>query len=139
MINKNIKSLRRKSKKWKGTHEKLQQLLAKMRIAMITNNGVGIAAVQIGVHTRVCIVLEEAIINPVVSQKSLFTTKYKEGCLSVEEEIVETERSKSITIKYFNEHGQLRIKRFVGFGAIVLQHELDHLNGMLILDRGKIV
>tara|TARA_R110002051_G_scaffold264996_1_gene324978 strand:+ start:106 stop:537 length:432 start_codon:yes stop_codon:yes gene_type:complete len=139
MINKNIKSLSRKSKKWKGDSSSLMRLLNKMRVAMINNNGVGIAAVQIGVHTRVCIVLEEAIINPVISQKSMFTTKFVEGCLSLPDLSIKTERSKKITIKYFNENGQPKQKRFEGFSAIVLQHELDHLNGKTILDRGKLV
>lgn len=138
MINKSIKSLRRHSKPY--VREKLtslEDLICTMRIDMINNNGVGISAVQVGTHARVCIVLEEVIINPIIVQKSMFTTKSVEGCLSLPDVTVMTERHKRITIKYLNEKLERRQKRFEGFAAIVLQHELDHLNGKLITDRGK--
>ena len=99
-------------------------------------NCVGLAAPQIGVHKRAIVVLMSTgfkpMINPVIFWKDL-KSKYNtiEGCLSLDGER-ETKRFRRIKVKYTNENGATIIKRFDGYQAQIIQHEIDHLNGILI-------
>lgn len=99
-------------------------------------NCVGLAAPQIGVHKRAIVVLTSAgfkpMLNPVIFWKDL-KSKYNaiEGCLSLDGER-ETKRFRRIKVKYTNENGITIIKQFDGYQAQIIQHEVDHLNGILI-------
>ena len=101
-----------------------------------STNCVGLAAPQIGVHKRAIVVLMNTgfrpMLNPVIFWKDL-KSKYSavEGCLSLEGER-ETKRFRRIKVKYTNENGTTIIKQFDGYQAQIIQHEIDHLNGVLI-------
>ena len=107
--------------------------------------GVGLAAPQIGKLLRIFVMLDagelKAVINPEIinisQQKAgkLKKGEIMEGCLSLPHYYGPLKRPKKITIKYLNEEGNEKIEDFVGFTAQIVQHEIDHLNGILFIDR----
>lgn len=107
--------------------------------------GVGLAAPQIGKPLRIFVMLDagelKAVINPeimnVSQEKSekLKKGEIMEGCLSLPYYYGPLKRPKKITIKYLNEEGSELTEDFVGFTAQIVQHEIDHLNGILFIDR----
>ena len=138
------KILRTPSKEWTGTLEELEVLVDKMGETMEENKGVGIAAIQVGEPYRVFLVGEgdrcELFINPRQISLSPYKKKHWEACLSCKNTNVRTSRSHSITLTYdtIKEGLPVVVKRtFKGFEAVKVQHELDHINGFLIMDRGK--
>tara|TARA_B100000029_G_scaffold294753_1_gene288079 strand:- start:1555 stop:2013 length:459 start_codon:yes stop_codon:yes gene_type:complete len=138
------KKLRQRSKEWTGTLEELEVLVDKMGETMEENKGVGIAAIQVGEPYRVFLVGEgdrcELFINPRQVSLSPYKKKHWEACLSCKNTNVRTSRSHSITLTYdtIKEGLPVVVKRtFKGFEAVKVQHELDHINGFLIMDRGK--
>ena len=138
------KILRTPSKEWTGTLEELEVLVDKMGETMEENKGVGIAAIQVGEPYRVFLVGEgdrcELFINPRQISLSPYKKKHWEACLSCKNTTVRTSRSHSITLTYdtIKEGLPVVVKRtFKGFEAVKVQHELDHINGFLIMDRGK--
>jgi peptide deformylase len=114
-------------------------------------NGVGIAAPQISQSCRLFIVASRpnprypyaplmqptAMINPEIIAHSSDMVKDWEGCLSVCGKRGLVSRYKTITVKYFTRDGQLQTRKFSDFVARIIQHELDHLNGILFVDRIK--
>ncbi|HZC18646.1 MAG TPA: peptide deformylase [Rubrobacteraceae bacterium] len=117
----------------------LERLAEDMRRIMRENEGVGLAANQIGLLKRIFVASledqEYAIVNPVVEERSEETEKETEGCLSLPEVRVEVERPRSVIITGEDLQGEpVRIEA-EGLLARVFQHEIDHLNGILILDR----
>ena len=133
------------SKPWSGTLQELMELYGKMHKAMKDNNGVGLSAVQIGIPVRVFIAGDptDLFVNPKIIERSSYMKNGWEGCLSCPGAHVKVKRSHSITISYqtiINTSGDLAtIKRkFTGYDARVIQHEFDHLNGIIIKDRGKV-
>lgn len=127
----------------------LIQLSNGLRDTMLERNGVGIAAPQVYVSKRVIIVASrpnprypnapemEAIvmINPEILQHSEQTVYGEEGCLSVENERGQVPRAESISVRYFSLDGVETQSYFSGFPARIVQHEIDHLNGILFVDR----
>lgn len=110
--------------------------------------GVGLAAPQIGKNVQVFVMLDDkkirTIVNPIVVKggkkdksevKKTRARKILEGCLSVPHFYGPLEREKSITIKYLAEDGSEVTEEFIGFNAQIVQHEIDHLNGILFIDR----
>lgn len=107
--------------------------------------GVGLAAIQIGIPKRVFIAYSEAskkfltFINPEIvwfSKRVVAKKEQKfEGCLSVPGKWALIKRPKEVKVKYQTESGQTQVKKFSGRTATVLQHEFDHLNGVLFIDR----
>jgi peptide deformylase len=130
--------LRQKAKKVPTIDHSLQRLIDDMVTTMQQANGVGLAAPQIGVSLRVAVLQmpeEEpfAIINPEIVKRS-GDREVGEGCLSVPGYQGELKRSASVTVKGLNrEGGKIRIKA-TGLMAQALEHEIDHLNGILYID-----
>ena len=112
---------------------------------MKESNGIGLSAIQIGIPVRVFLAGDppQVFINPRILKRGSFEKKDWEGCLSCPDLKVRVKRSHSVVMEYdtFNESGEyITIKRkFKGFDARVVQHEFDHLNGILITDKGKVV
>ena len=131
--------LRRKAKKVPKIDASIKRLISDMIETMIKAEGVGLAAPQVGVSLRVAVLQmpeEEpvAIINPKVVKRS-GERPVMEGCLSVPGYQGEVRRSVSLTVKGLNEQGkEVRIKAN-GLMAQALEHEIDHLNGILYIDR----
>ncbi len=115
----------------------------------ISANGVGIAAPQVEVPKRIFIISSrpnirypdaplmgpEAVINPEIISYSDETVKDWEGCLSIPGIRGLVPRSRSVRVKYISRDGKVEEKEFSDFIARIFQHELDHLNGVLFLDR----
>lgn len=129
--------------------ESLNSLIDDMLFTVTEHNGVGLAAPQVGVSKRIIIVASkpnsrypyapeeppEAMINPeilVYSEEQEFDW---EGCLSVPDTRGKVPRSKSITLSYTNRTGRQIKKNYEGFLARVIQHEVDHLNGITFVER----
>lgn len=104
---------------------------------MKDSNGRGLAAPQIGYNKRILIMNTEKgeqlfMINPVIKKKSSLKIKYDEGCLSVPNKRVNKNRSRQVTVVYFDENLQEQELRLGNVDAVCLQHEIDHLDGKLI-------
>jgi peptide deformylase len=119
--------------------ESLARLTQEMLATMRENDGVGLAANQVGRLKRVLVASVDdedyVIVNPVLSDASETTERGPEGCLSIPGVNVEVDRSTAVTVSGQDASGEpLRIEA-QDMLARVLQHELDHLDGVLILDR----
>lgn len=139
--------LRKKARKISQYNNELQALIDDMVETMRAAPGVGLAGPQINVPLRVIVVEfgdEEdedippklhIVVNPELSKFSQEMVSGTEGCLSIPGFLGEVERSKTITVKGYNRHGQpLKIKA-KGWLARIFQHEVDHLDGILYIDR----
>jgi peptide deformylase len=140
------------SKKIEQFDETLHALLDDMYETMIAKNGVGLAAIQIGVAKRVLIINvpidtedEEIetqpkentleIINPVITYRSEEMIKFQEGCLSIPSIYEDIERHAMVTIEYQDRFGKQQVIEDDEFLAIALQHEIDHLDGILFIEK----
>ena len=127
----------------------LQHLTASMQATMLERNGVGIAAPQVYVSKRVIIVASRPnvrypdapemqpiiMLNPVITQRSEQTILGEEGCLSVLDTRGQVARAEKITVQYLDLQGQPVEIRLEGFPARIVQHEVDHLDGILFTER----
>lgn len=118
----------------------IQQLVDDMFATMREEQGIGLAATQVNVHQRVVVmdVSEEqddplVFINPEITHKEGKTIS-EEGCLSVPNNYAKVERAEKITVKALDQNGQPFSLDAEGLLAICVQHELDHLNGVLFVD-----
>lgn len=131
--------LRQKAKPVQKGDSQISHLLAEMRKAMKEEKGVGLAAPQIGVSKRVILVTfgEEVVsmINPEITSFSAECNIDEEGCLSVPGEWGNVSRSTRISLEYIDEKGKQQKRYLSNFDARVVQHEIDHLNGVLFTDR----
>ena len=136
--------LRVMSEDFNSTIEEVSSLINKLETVMEEYKGVGISAIQIGLPYRVFLAgypEPEVFINPKVLERSSYMKSDFEGCLSCPGVMVRIKRSSYIVLEYtsIREEKFVKIKRkFKDFEARVVQHELDHLNGFLIEDRGKV-
>ena len=146
--------LREKSLKVEKVDEDLQKLMDDMLETMYAAPGIGLAAIQIGVRKRV-IVLDIGwrdksestddekqverknpmyFVNPEIITKSTNNSIYEEGCLSVPGQFAEIERPDKCCIKYLDYYGNSKELVAIGMLATCIQHEMDHLEGILFID-----
>ena len=135
--------LRQKSIPVEKVDKDLQKLMDDMLETMYAAPGIGLAAIQVGVPKRV-IVLDISgkdepknpmcFINPEIFQKSESNSIYEEGCLSVPGQFAEIERPEKCHIKYLDYYGQSKEIKAEGMLATCIQHEMDHLEGILFID-----
>jgi len=121
----------------------LRALMDDMLETMYAAPGIGLAAIQVGVPKRV-IVMDLAregedsrpqyFVNPQILWSSEETAPYEEGCLSVPEIYDEVERPARVKLRYQNYHGETVEEDAEGLYAVCIQHEMDHLNGVLFID-----
>lgn len=123
-----------------------KELVSDMKIAMLENNGVGLAANQIGRDLAIFIIdaktagtfnKPEVYFNPEITEYSKDLDEKEEGCLSIPGYWTPIKRSKKIKIKAVDENGNKIKFKTRGFLSRVLQHETDHLNGIIIKERAK--
>ena len=118
-----------------------QAFIDSMYKTMKTNSGVGLAAVQVGRLDKIIIVDTQdgplALFNTVIKKRSLFKEEGEEGCLSIPGVFGLVRRSKSVTVAAHDRAGKPTTFTAKGFFARVLQHEIDHTNGILFIDRTK--
>jgi peptide deformylase len=136
--------LRQRSVELEEVDESVNELVADMFAAMEEERGIGLAAPQIGVAKRVVVVsLEEknfsrlALINPVIVHLSDGTDVMEEGCLSVPGVNADVERPLEAVVRGNTKNGRMVEISAKGLLARVLQHEIDHLDGILFIDRLK--
>ncbi|MES2895071.1 MAG: peptide deformylase [Pseudomonadota bacterium] len=123
--------------------DELRALMDDMLETMYDAPGIGLAAIQVGVAKRV-IVMDLAgpdeekapryFVNPEILWASEETLPYEEGCLSVPEIFDEVERPSQVKLKYLNYQGEEVIEDAEGLFAVCIQHEMDHLEGVLFID-----
>ena len=135
--------LKKRSKEVERVDEEVRKLIQNMTETMYAVNGIGLAACQVGVPRRI-IVLD---VSPLDSEQSLFAMinpeviseegeiDYEEGCLSVPDCLEKIKRREKIRIRGTSPEGKEMEVEGEGILAIALQHEIDHINGVLILDR----
>lgn len=127
----------------------LKELAAAMHATMLERNGVGIEAPQVYVSKRVIIVASRpnlrypdapemdalVMVNPEILEKSELTVLGEEGCLSVPDERGQVARAQTIQLRYFTLEGIAVEMSLSGFPARIVQHEVDHLDGILFVER----
>ncbi len=134
--------LRRETRAIDTFDKALETTIQNMIVTMHREEGIGLAAPQVGYSLKLCVVdissIEEdeqprAFINPEIID-SWGEEVLEEGCLSIPDVRDDVSRPEGIRLKYFDESGKAREDSFDGWMARVLQHEIDHLNGVLFVD-----
>lgn len=135
------KLLRRKAKEVTEFDKRLCELIEDMTETMINSDGIGIAAPQIGILKRVVICnIDDKIyelVNPKIIKVSDETAEDVEGCLSVPGKRGYVVRPQQVTVKAQDKTGKTIMVTGKGYGARVLCHEIDHLDGILYTDKAK--
>jgi len=135
--------LRQASKPIETVDGDVKKLAADMLETMYDAPGIGLAAIQIGVPRRMLVldVSKEGddkaplvFINPEVVASSDERSVYEEGCLSIPDYYAEVERPAKITVRHLDAEGRAQVTEADGLLATCLQHEIDHLNGILFID-----
>ena len=135
--------LRQKSVKVDDVNDELRSLMDDMLETMYAAPGIGLAAIQIGVPKRVIVMdlsrNEEKknplyFVNPEIISSSRIDAAYEEGCLSVPGQFAEISRPDKCTIQFLNYDGKEQILHAEGLLATCIQHEVDHLEGILFID-----
>jgi len=136
------KLLRKISLPVENVGKKEQQLMDDMLDTMYAANGIGLAAIQIGVPKNVVVIdlnkdkkkIPMFFVNPKITSKSKSLTKYEEGCLSIPNLFAEIERPSECEIQYLDYFGKEKTLKANGLLATCIQHEVDHLKGILFID-----
>ena len=135
--------LREVSKPVETVDDELRALMDDMLETMYDAPGIGLAAIQIGVPKRVIVMdlAEEGeepqpryFVNPEILNPADETKPYQEGCLSVPDYYDDVERPETCTVKYLDYHGEEHVEEAEGLFAVCIQHEMDHLEGILFID-----
>jgi peptide deformylase len=140
--------LRQISKPVEKVDDDLRALISDMFETMYDAPGIGLAAIQVGVPKRVLVIdLQEpeeeggdpvkapkVFINPEIVTASDQDVPYTEGCLSVPDQYAEVDRPDRIKARWLDENGKAHEEEITGMLAVCLQHEMDHLNGVLFID-----
>jgi peptide deformylase len=137
------KLLRQVSKSVDRVGDNERKLMDDMLETMYEAPGIGLAAIQIGVPKRI-IVMDISrdenkkepryFVNPVIKNKNEEKVKYEEGCLSVPDQFAEIERPSICEVEYLDYHGKKQLLKAEGLLATCIQHEIDHLEGILFID-----
>jgi peptide deformylase len=132
-------ALRMKARVVETVDDDVRRLAQRMTDLMHEAQGVGLAATQVGVLRRLFVFSDEGedrvLVNPVITKRSEETELDDEGCLSLREVLVPVERATAVTIEGLDGDGEPLTLELELPSARVVQHELDHLDGVLILDR----
>ena len=135
--------LKRVSKPIEKVGESEKKLIKDLFETMYSAKGIGLAAVQVGILKRVLVVdvsLKDekkkpmCFINPTIRKLSDEMAVYEEGCLSIPDTFIEIQRPKICEIEYVDIDGKTQIKKFDGLLSTCVQHEINHLDGKLIID-----
>ena len=138
--------LKKKSKEVEVIDEKIKQLGQDMLDTMYKNDGIGLAACQVGMLKRMIVydiryIEEDAkkeghiLINPKITSRSKAMIEVEEGCLSFPDLYKNVVRHEKVTVEYTDINGKKKKINAKDIEAVVLQHEIDHLDGIVFLDR----
>mgnify|MGYP001192253321 FL=1 len=119
-----------------------RKIMDDMLETMYAANGIGLAAIQIGIPKRIIVIdlkIENKknpfyFVNPVIKNKDNLKSTYEEGCLSVPNQFAQIDRPKKCDVEYLNYEGEKKILKAEGLLATCIQHEMDHLEGILFID-----
>ena len=135
--------LRQKSQPLEKVDSQLRKLMDDMLETMYHANGIGLAAIQIGIPKRI-IVMDISknnenknpmyFVNPLIKNKNKDLSTYEEGCLSVPNQFAEVDRPSTCEVEYLDYYGEKKILKAEGLFATCIQHEMDHLEGILFID-----
>ena len=137
------KLLREVSRPIKEVNKEIQLLMDDMLETMYSANGIGLAAIQIGVPKNLIVIdlmTKEKkknpmfFVNPKIIKKSTKMSKYEEGCLSIPNLFAEVQRPSECEVEYLDYEGRKKILKANGLLATCIQHEIDHLKGILFID-----
>jgi peptide deformylase len=137
------KLLRQISKPVSSVGKEEQKLMDDMLETMYAANGIGLAAIQIGIPKRIIVIdlnRDEInkkpmyFVNPVIINKDPLKATYEEGCLSVPNQFAEVDRPSKCEIEYLDYDGNKKLLKADGLLATCVQHEMDHLEGILFID-----
>ncbi|MDA1208862.1 MAG: peptide deformylase [bacterium] len=130
--------LRTKTQKMPQVTKEVLRLIKDMQQTVKKAEGAGLAAPQVGKSLRLCLCMVEGtmtpMINPEITWKSKDVWEYEEGCLSLPNTWVNVTRPVTIRIKYLDKKGNEQERELMEMNARVVQHEIDHLDGVLIVD-----
>ena len=137
------KKLREVSLPVEKVGKKEQKLMKDMLETMYDAKGIGLAAIQVGIPLRI-IVLDISkhetekepmfFVNPIIKNKNIELSTYEEGCLSVPNQFAEIDRPSECKVEYLDYNGEKKILKAKGLLATCIQHEMDHLEGILFID-----
>ena len=137
------KILRQVSKPVDKVTKEEQVLMDDMLETMYEANGIGLAAIQIGVPKRIIVMdiykNEKGknpmyFVNPIIKDKNKEMSTYEEGCLSVPNQFAEVDRPAACEVEYLDYYGKKKVLKANGLLATCIQHEMDHLEGILFID-----
>ena len=137
------KLLRQISKLVENVGDEERRLMDDMLDTMYAAPGIGLAAIQIGVPKRIIVMdisKEEGkkepryFVNPVIKNKDSINVTYEEGCLSVPDQFAEIDRPSKCEVEYLDYNGKKQLLKTDGLLATCIQHEMDHLEGILFID-----
>lgn len=140
--------LRLVSEPVEGVTDEVKTLIADMFETMYDAPGIGLAAIQVAVPKRVLVIdlqdeedeegkpvkAPHAFVNPVIEEVSEELSTYQEGCLSIPEQYADVQRPASCRVRWQDETGAAHEEELTGLLATCMQHEIDHLNGVLFID-----
>lgn len=137
--------LKTKSQPIPAITDEVRTLAMDMLQTMYAERGVGLAAVQVGHHLRLLVADVEwkdegeigtqwVLINPEILENSDDINVHKEGCLSFPDQFADVERPKSVRVRFMDLQGAIREENFTGLLATCVQHEMDHLEGVVFVD-----
>lgn len=140
--------LRKKAQEIEENHEGLAEIIENMWETMYHSDGVGLAAPQVGLSIRLFIIdaspaadedpglenFKKVFINPEIIKLTGEDWIMNEGCLSLPEIREDVKRPEAVRLKYYDEHFVLHEETYTGYAARVIQHEFDHLEGVLFID-----
>ncbi len=137
------KLLREVSKSVEKVSKNEQRLMDDMLDTMYAANGIGLAAIQIGIPKRIIVIdiskdpqkkEPRYFVNPIIKNKNSEKATYEEGCLSVPNQFAEIDRPNKCDVEYLDYNGKKQILNTGGLMATCIQHEMDHLEGILFID-----
>jgi len=137
------KLLRQVSQPVEKVGKEEQQLMDDMLDTMYDANGIGLAAIQIGIPKRIIVMdicKEEGkkepryFVNPIIKNKNPIKNTHEEGCLSVPDQFAEIDRPSECDVEYLDYNGEKQLLKAEGLLATCIQHEMDHLEGILFID-----
>jgi len=136
--------LRSSAKRIAKVDDEVRQIAREMLQTMYSSDGIGLAAPQVGINKRLIVIDPDprdrkqdpiVLINPTIKKYGKEICTYEEGCLSVPDVFLEVKRPETIELSYKDENGRPRNVKVDGLLSRVIQHEMDHLEGVMFVDR----
>ena len=136
--------LRQPAKRVAKVDDEVREIVRQMLQTMYSEDGIGLAAPQVGIHKQIIVIdiepekpeaLPIVLINPVIKSFGKATCSGQEGCLSIPGVYLDVERPEAIEVSFKDETGRMRTLKATDLLSRAIQHEIDHLNGVLFVDR----